>query len=198
MRIVLRLSMLALAGTVAPAAATAGSDAAPDPAGVSVALVTERVDARIAPDFRVRADIVTSGATADPFGDPAAAMRHRFASSMIDYYPLGGAGGLRLSAGMRFFSVANFGRDAEWATAGLLYVPRLPGSGTSVRTGFRRHTPATLLGYTGSAGRSVFGVEAGSLLGRANADLPRAFAAVGDRHGGGLNPVANLMFGLRF
>lgn len=154
------------------------------------------IEARLSPEFRVRADLVTSTAGNDPLRDPDGPMQHRFASSMIDYYPLAGSG-LRLSAGMKFFAVANFLRDAEKATGGLLYAPRLPGSGSGVRTGFNRHTPAATLGYTGGFKNAVFGFEMGTLIGNANANLPRSYAALGDRRGG-INPIANLMFGLKF
>ncbi|MEG3177490.1 hypothetical protein U1872_14705 [Sphingomonas sp. RB3P16] len=154
------------------------------------------VETKLSPDFRVRADLLTASATINPLSDPAGAMQHRFASSMIDYYPLGG--GLRLSAGVRFFAVTNFLKDAEKATGGLLYNPRLPGSGSAVRTGFSRHTPAATIGYTGTVRNVLVGVEAGSLFGNANANLPRSMERLSNRARGGVNPIANLVFGWRF
>ncbi|WP_010185451.1 hypothetical protein [Sphingomonas sp. PAMC 26605] len=178
----------------------AASAAPADPLAASPPALTERllpVEAKLAPDFRVRTDLLTTSASLNPLGDPTGPMQHRFASSMIDYYPLGGSG-LRLSAGMRFFQVANFLKDAEKATAGLLYNPRLPGSGGAVRTGFNRHTPAATVGYTSSVKNALFGVEVGSLIGNANANLPRAMDRLSNRARGGMNPIANLVFGLRF
>lgn len=154
------------------------------------------VEARVTPDFRIRLAMVTTPMEADQLIDPDGAMKHRFASSMIDYYPFNGSG-LHLSGGMKFFSVANFVRDAEKATGGLLYIPRLPGAGTGVRTGFNRRTPAATVGYSGQYKNALFGVELGTLVGAANADLPRSYRALGERRGG-LNPIANLVVGMKF
>jgi hypothetical protein len=197
MRIAVKVSVavavagMAQAGALAEPAALVAT--APRPV---VGRITP-VEAKLAPDFRVRADLLTTSASLDPFGDPAGAMRHRFASSMVDYYPLGGSG-LRLSAGVRFFAVSNFLKDAEKATGGLLYNPRLPSSGSSVRTGFSRHTPAATVGYTGSLHNAMFGVEIGSLIGNANANLPRSMEMLSNRGRGGMNPIANVVVGLRF
>jgi hypothetical protein len=185
-----------IAATMPVAASAAPADSLDSP----LSTVVERmlpVEAKLTPDFRVRTDLLTTSASISPLGDPTGPMQHRFASSMIDYYPLGGSG-LRLSAGMRFFQVANFLKDAEKATAGLLYNPRLPGSGNAVRTGFNRHTPAATVGYTGTFKNALFGVEVGSLIGNANANLPRAMDRLSNRARGGMNPIANVVFGLRF
>lgn len=196
MRIALGISLGLIAATMPVAASAAPADSLDSP----LSTVVERmlpVEAKLTPDFRVRTDLLTTSASISPLGDPTGPMQHRFASSMIDYYPLGGSG-LRLSAGMRFFQVANFLKDAEKATAGLLYNPRLPGSGNAVRTGFNRHTPAATVGYTGTFKNALFGVEVGSLIGNANANLPRAMDRLSNRARGGMNPIANVVFGLRF
>lgn len=196
MRIALGVSLGLIAATTPVAASAAPADALDSP----LSTVVERmlpVEAKLTPDFRVRTDLLTTSTSISPLGDPTGPMQHRFASSMIDYYPLGGSG-LRLSAGMRFFQVANFLKDAEKATAGLLYNPRLPGSGNAVRTGFNRHTPAATVGYTGTFKNALFGVEVGSLIGNANANLPRAMDRLSNRARGGMNPIANVVFGLRF
>lgn len=195
MRVAFGVSLLAaLAALPIAEAAAADRTDAPPPA---VATRLLPIETRLAPDFNVRADVLTASASIDPLGDPNGPLQHRFASSMIDYYPLGGSG-LRLSAGMRFFQVANFLKDAEKATAGLLYNPRLPGSGSAVRTGFNRHTPAATVGYTGTFKNALFGLEVGSLIGSANANLPRAMDRLSNRGRGGMNPIANVVFGLRF
>lgn len=186
--------LMAMVGVPSVALASPAALVASAPAPV-VGRITP-VEARLSPDFRVRADLLTTSASIDPFGDPAGAMRHRFASSMVDYYPLGGSG-LRLSAGVRFFAVSNFLKDAEKATGGLLYNPRMPNTG-AVRTGFSRHTPAATIGYTGSVKNALFGFEVGSLLGNANANLPRSMERLSNRARGGVNPIANIVLGLRF
>ena len=195
MRIVTGISAMALAALASNMAIARTVSGGPAP----VAEQVTAVDAKVSKDFRVRADILTTSTRIDPFGDPDGPMRHRFASSMIDYYPLGGGSGLRISGGMRFFSVANFYKDAERATGGLLFVPRQPG-GTAggVRTGFSRRTPAATVGYTGTFRNAVFGIEVGSLIGNANYNLPRSFARVSNRAAGGVNPIANVVFGFRF
>lgn len=196
MRIWYGLSSVMLSA-VLPTVATA---APADPLAGSPQVVSERllpVEAKLAPDFRIRTDLLTTSTSLNPLRDPTGPMQHRFASSMIDYYPLAGSG-LRLSAGMRFFQVANFLKDAEKATAGLLYNPRLPGSGAAVRTGFNRHTPAATVGYTSTFKNALVGLEVGSLIGHANANLPRAMDRLSNRSRGGMNPIANVVFGLRF
>jgi hypothetical protein len=197
MRIVVGVSVLVAALGVLPSIAVASP--AELVASLPQAAVgrSTPVEAKLAPDFRVRGDVLTTSASLDPFADPSGQMRHRFASSMIDYYPLGGSG-FRVSAGMRFFAVPNFLKDAEKATAGLLYNPRQLGSGAGIRTGFNRRTPAATLGYTGTIKNAMFGFEVGSLLGNANATMPRAMRMLSDRGTGGVNPIANVVVGLRF
>ena len=156
------------------------------------------VDVAIGGGARIRTDVLTISAQRDPFVDPQGAMRHRFASSMIDFYPIAGSG-LRLSGGLRFLAVTNFLRDAEQATRGLLLCPQHPGGGTgTVNTGFARHTPAATVGYSEHIGRAVFGFEMGSLLGTANSNLPQSFSRASNRQTGGINPVASLAFALKF
>lgn len=193
MRIVLGISAIALELLATTAARARPSGYEPLPA-------TERatVEARVSSDLRIRADVVTTTMRVDPFGDPERPMRHRFASSMIDYFPLGGGKGLRLSAGLRFYEVQNFYGDAVRATDGLLWEPRVTGRNTGMRTGFARHTPAATIGYAGTIRNAVIGIEAGSLLGNANARVPYAFGMGRFGRGGGINPIANVVFGLRF
>lgn len=191
-----------LAGlTLAPGVALADplDLAAPAPQSVEGRLAPRHVptDARFSNDFHVRTDVLSTGTTVDPFSDPNGAMQHRFASSMIDYYPLQGTG-LRLSAGVRFYQTNHFLRDAERSTEGLLYSPRLLGSGMLARTGFAKKTPAMTVGYTATVKKAMFGVEVGGLIGNANANLPRALEAFSNRGRGGVNPIANVVFGLRF
>jgi hypothetical protein len=154
------------------------------------------VEAKVAPDLRVRLAVLTTSASVDSLVRPDGPVQHRFASSMIDYYPFHGSG-LHLSGGMKFFSVANFVRDAEKATGGLLYMPRLPGAGSGIRTGFNRRTPAATVGYSKHYDTAMFGVEVGTLVGAANADLPRSYRLLGE-HRGGINPIANLVVGMKF
>lgn len=196
MRIALWVSLGSIAAAIPVGALAAPSDPLDSlPSAVVGRLLP--VEAKIAPDFRVRTDLLTTSSSINPLGDPSGPMQRRFASSMIDYYPLGGSG-LRLSAGVRFFQVTNFLKDAEKATAGLLYNPRLPGSGSAVRTGFNRHTPAATVGYTSTFNNALLGLEVGSLIGNANANLPRAMDRLSNRARGGMNPIANVVFGLRF
>lgn len=196
MRIVLGVALGLAAASMSVAATAAPADPL-DPSSPAVVGRLLPVETKLAPDFHVRTDLLTTSASVNPIGDPNSPMQHRFASSMIDYYPLGGSG-LRLSAGMRFFQVANFLKDAEKATAGLLYNPRLPGSGNAVRTGFNRHTPAATVGYTSNFKNALVGFEVGSLIGNANANLPRAMERLSNRARGGMNPIANVVVGLRF
>lgn len=202
MRIALGASMVMAAGLgLIPGAALANPvdlvAQAPQSVEGRIAPLPSPRETRFSPAFAARTDMLTTSTSADPFGDPSGAMRHRFASSMIDYYPLAHSG-LRISAGVRMFQTTNFLRDAERATQGLLYNPHLLGSGAQARTGFAKKTPAVTVGYTTTFRKATFGFEAGSLLGRANANLPRAFEAVGYRMHGSLNPIANVVFGLSF
>lgn len=196
MRIVaLTAASLIVGATLVRAAHADPGAMLPDPVPSALGKLTP-VEAKVTPDFRVRLAMVTSAAVTDTLLGPDGAMQHRFASSMIDYYPFHGSG-LHLSGGMKFFSVANFVRDAEKATGGLLYIPRLPGTSSGVRTGFNRRTPAATVGYSGKYKNALFGVEMGTLVGAANADLPRSYRALGERRGG-LNPIANLVVGMKF
>ncbi|WP_375394740.1 hypothetical protein [uncultured Sphingomonas sp.] len=136
---------------------------------------------------------------ADQFTSEGIALRHRFASSMMEFYPLANSG-FHFSGGLRFFGVTNFAREADKLTNNLLWSPGNRSSG-GVRYGFKRQTPAMTFGYTKTVANKVaFGVEGGTLLGRVNASMPRSFER---RLGGGrddnrMNPVANLVFGVKF
>ena len=195
-------SALAFSALVA-AAALSGVAHATTPSdlfGEVQAASTESIvpmDLRITRDFRLRADIETTSRQADPFGDSEGPMRHRFASSMIDYYPLGGAHGLRVSGGLRFYENAYFFRDAEQKTGGLLWAPQFRGGGNALRGGYSRYTPAATVGYTGTIKNAVYGVEIGSLIGSATS-MPSRESGLSNAPRSGLNPIANLMVGLRF
>ena len=136
---------------------------------------------------------------ADQFASNGTALRHRLGSSMMELYPIANSG-FHFSGGMRMYNVTNFIREADKLTNNLLWSPSLRGSG-GVRTGFNRQTPAMTFGYTKTvAQRLAFGLEAGTLMGRVNSSmrssLGRGFSDGGDDHK--MNPVANLVFGLKF
>lgn len=127
-----------------------------------------------------------------------APLRHRLGSRMMEYYPVANSG-FHLSAGARFFNVTNFNREAEKLSS-LLWSPTNPSFG-SVRTGFRRKTPAMTAGYTQTfADRLALGVEAGTLLGRVNANMPGALGRTLSETGMSmrLNPVAAFTMGMKF
>ncbi len=160
----------------------------------SVPMVEARFGADIGRRFESHVAMV-----ADQFTSEGTALRHRFASSMMEFYPLANSG-FHLSGGVRFFGVTNFTRDADKLTNNLLWSPGNRGSG-GIRYGFKRQTPAMTFGYTKTVANTVaFGLEGGTLLGRVNASMPHSFER---RLGGGrddnrMNPVANLVFGVKF
>jgi hypothetical protein len=155
----------------------------------------------LAPDFHLRVEFAPRP-VADLLLDPDSALRKRFASSMMDFYPIAGQG-FHFSGGLRFYNRTNFARDAELATHGLLYVQRGPNTGMSVR-GYKRITPAATFGYTHVLDNGLmFGIEGGTLLGRANPGMPRAFRelradSIGHDGGASINPIANVTLGFRF
>ena len=174
---------------VAPAPGPAASHGAPYP-GLA-----------LTPDFHLRVEFAPRP-VADLLLDPDSALRKRFASSMMDFYPIAGQG-FHFSGGLRFYSRSNFARDAELATHGLLYVQRGPNAGMSVR-GYKRVTPAATFGYTHILDNGVMlGIEGGTLLGRANPGMPRAFRelradSIGHDGVSSINPIANVTLGFRF
>jgi hypothetical protein len=85
----------------------------------------------LTPDFHLRIEFAPRP-VADLLLDPDSTLRKRFASSMMDFYPLAGQG-FHFSGGLRFYSRTNFARDAELMTHGLLYVPRGPNASMGVR-----------------------------------------------------------------
>ncbi|MDB5679838.1 hypothetical protein [Sphingomonas bacterium] len=127
-------------------------------------------------------------------------VRPRFVGGMIDIYPSTKTG-FRFSIGDRYFAKTNFWRDAEQATNGLLFDPRMVrfGIGLQQRV-YRRRTPAAVVGYdTELAPGLVAGIEGGTLVGRAITRGPRVrMSGADDRavNRAGLNPVAT--FAVRF
>ena len=174
---------------IAPAQRPAASRAVPYP-GLA-----------LTPDFHLRVEFAPR-AVADLLLDPDSALRKRFASSMMDFYPVAGQG-FHFSGGLRFYNRTNFARDAELMTHGLLYVPRGPNAGMGVR-GFKRMTPAATFGYTHVLDNGLmFGIEGGTLLGRVNPGMPRAFrelrdASIGHDRSSSMNPIANVTLGFKF
>ena len=174
---------------IAPALRLAGSQGIPYP-GLA-----------LTPDFHLRIEFAPRP-VADLLLDPDSNLRQRFASSMMDFYPLAGQG-FHFSGGLRFYSRTNFARDAERTTHGLLYVPRGPNTGMGVR-GFKRFTPAATFGYTQILGGGVMlGIEGGTLLGRVNPGMPRAFrelraTSIGNDRTSSTNPIVNMMVGFKF
>lgn len=160
---------------------------------VAAPMVEARFGAAMGRRFETRMVLV-----ADQFADDGTALRHRFASSMVEFYPLANSG-FHLSGGVHFYGITNFTRDADKLTNNLLWSPSGRGF-NGVRTGFNRKTPAMTFGYTQTvAKKMVFGLEAGTLLGRANASVPRLFGrSFGRGDDGRINPLANLVFGLKF
>jgi len=125
-------------------------------------------------------------------------IQQRIAKAMFDFYPDGGIGGFHISAGLHYYSRYNANLEAQRATDGKLFIPR-GRTGGGIRTGFNRYTPAATMGFSQPLGRSAMvGVEAGALMGRAlNARPLQNVGSVGETHSG-INPVANLVVGMRF
>ncbi|MEO7691945.1 MAG: hypothetical protein ABIS51_21855 [Sphingomonas sp.] len=155
----------------------------------------------LTPDFHLRIEFAPRP-VADLLLDPDSNLRQRFASSMMDFYPLAGQG-FHFSGGLRFYNRTNFARDAERTTHGLLYVPRGLNTGMGVR-GFKRFTPAATFGYTQIlSGGVMLGIEGGTLLGRVNPGMPRAFrelraTSIGNDHTSSTNPIVNMVMGVKF
>jgi hypothetical protein len=122
----------------------------------------------------------------------------RIAKAMFDFYPDGGIGGFHISAGLHYYSRYNANLEAQRATDGKLYIPR-GRTGAGIRTGFNRYTPAATMGFSQPLGHdAMIGVEGGALVGRAlNAQPLRNTGNIGETRAG-INPVANLVLGLRF
>jgi len=155
----------------------------------------------LTPDFHLRIEFAPRP-VADLLLDPDSTLRKRFASSMMDFYPISGQG-FHFSGGLRFYNRTNFARDAELVTHGLLYVPRGPNTGMGVR-GYKRMTPAATFGYTHVLDNGLMlGLEGGTLLGRVNPGMPRAFrelrdASIGHDGASSMNPIANVTLGFKF
>jgi hypothetical protein len=155
----------------------------------------------LTPDFHLRIEFAPR-AVADVLLDPDSNLRKRFASSMMDFYPIAGQG-FHFSGGLRFYNRTNFARDAELVTHGLLYVPRGSNTGMGVR-GFKRMTPAATFGYTHILDNGLMlGLEGGSFLGRVNPGMPRAFRqlradSIGNDRASSINPILNMVVGLKF
>lgn len=132
------------------------------------------------------------GVAADP--GPRDRMHQRVASSMVEFYPVGGSG-FHLSAGTRMYDT----RAGDKATGrGLIATPR-PGNVPGNRLGLRR-TPALTMGYSGEVANGTrVGVELGAMKGRvynSTRDIVRQTRA--ERSGNPVNPMVNLVIGRRF
>ncbi|MEO5865850.1 MAG: hypothetical protein ABIS14_04375 [Sphingomonas sp.] len=150
--------------------------------------------------FRLRATVQTDKPSF--LDDPESRVVRRIASSMFDFYPAGGGSGIHLSGGIRYFDRTNFVLEAQKVTHGLLYSPNWRTASGS-RAGFRRIAPTMTAGYTAAISeRFMLGVETGAMLGRANIASPVALrhplTGAGLQERSGLNPMANLVLGLRF
>ena len=177
----------------------------PDASAIARRLVVDNSGllpgAAIKRDFRLRVEFVV----APSYGlldDPNSNLQRRFASSMMDLYPVTGQG-FHLSGGLRFYRRTNFVRDAEKLTQGLLYNPRMPGGGIGMKGGFKRFTPALTFGYNQVVHHNlILGIEAGTLLGRVNSSTPKTFRGGQmvdlDNRPSRLNPILNVVAGFRF
>jgi hypothetical protein len=125
-------------------------------------------------------------------------IQQRIATAMFDFYPAGGIGGFHLSAGMHYYSRYNANLEAQRVTDGKLFIPR-GRTGAGIRSGFNRYTPAMTAGFSQPlGGDAMIGLEAGALVGRAvNAQPLQNMGNVGETRAG-INPVANLVIGMRF
>lgn len=202
MRKVLWLAALAtLAGMTTATAACADAAPVTGTAGINVATPLTATVVPLLPPLQ-HFDVVEQKSTGDdPFNRLKGVIRHRFASALVDLYPVDGSG-FHASVGTRFYKKQYIRRDQEIETNGLLYSPRLPRGAPSVR-GFRRATPAATVGYTEMIHSNfMIGVEAGTLLGRAVQRLPdaRRLAGFGGRDGTStrLNPIANVTLAYAF
>ena len=203
----MRLALMVAVMAAGIAACPAWSQEAPPLRGtapaqrLAVSHVVPYPGLALTPDLHLRIEF-TPRPVADLLLDPDSNLRQRFASSMMDFYPLASRG-FHFSGGLRFYNRTNFARDAERVTHGLLYVPRGPNTGMGVR-GFKRFTPAATLGYTQILGSGLMlGIEGGTLLGRVNPGMPRAFRelradSIGHDRASSVNPIANLTMGFRF
>ncbi len=155
----------------------------------------------ILPDIHLHIEFAEARVT-DLLDSPESSLRRRFASSMMDFYPVVGQG-FHFSGGLRFYSRTNFARDAELATHGLLLVPRGTSSGMGVR-GYKRMTPAATFGYTQVLDSGLMlGIEGGTLFGRVNPGMPRVFRelradSIGNDRSSSMNPIVNLALGFKF
>lgn len=123
-------------------------------------------------------------------------LRRRFASPMVDLYPIAGKG-LHVSVGSRLHARRNFAADADKATGGLLYAPRSLGVATA-RGGAARFAPVATLGYTQPLGAGVsLGVEGGARMGRAFGGMPRMPRPGGPRSGAP-SALVNVVLGYGF
>lgn len=201
MRKILLVAMVATAAM--SSAAWADGNPAIEPA-TRTAAANAAVASLLLPVLDPLAFTSQPGSGNDPFNPSGTALHHRFASAMMDYYPVEGSG-FHASFGARFYKKQYIQRDQQISTNGLLYVPRLPrGGGGGVR-GFRRATPAATVGYTEMLRSNfVIGVEAGAMLGRAIDSRPDGRGLNGlrgvERRDSAMrtNPVVNVTFAYAF
>ena len=162
----------------------------------------------IVPNFRLRLDsgiIPAERHRIETQGSEQSALRKRFSSSMIDYYPLGE--GFRLSLGGRLDNRNKGARSAGGLANTLLYAPKAM-RGRNGMQSFKKFSPAMTAGFGESIGKNMtIGFEAGALIAR-NDPMTREFvrfARMGSRNdqrfdiGGGsrINPVAQVSFAIK-
>ena len=120
MRIAMTLALLALGtGTQAMAAEPPASPLDMVTATEAALSSAPTVEARFGSDIGRRFETHVT-MVADQFTSEGTALRHRFASSMVEFYPLANSG-FHLSGGVRFFGVTNFTREADKLTNNLLW-----------------------------------------------------------------------------
>lgn len=191
MRLFGGLTVVALMSIAGPAWAREG---ATDFAGLSPLPISTLSTApvAVAPDLRLRVSIATLAPISTTL-DLDGAVRRRFDSSMIDYYPPAAAG-FHLSAGVRLFALHNFAREAEKATHGLLQSARIGGFGSASR----HLTPVMMVGYDRLVSQHLsLGIEGGALVGRLT-PTSRLLSGLGGRDGSRINPLVHATLGWHF
>ena len=190
----MRYGWIMVLGAVLPAAAWAEGDATPPPAVLTLDRQQVAAGRAITPDLRARISVDRIAALAPIVGD-GGLVQKRATGAMLDYYPDGSGQGFHLSAGTRYFARANYARDAQRRTNGVLYAPDVRVIG--LRAGYKRYAPVAMLGYTHALGeRLVMGVEGGAMTESVFNEGPRVPGV--SRGGSAMNPMAHLVMGFKF